>query len=133
MARPSLLILFGSQTGCAADVANTLARDARRRHFDPRLLAMDDYDKVPQHSAGSTPVGRLSQFHTNLLTLSASQLSLPSESLVVFVVSTSGQGESPDNMKHTWRFLLRKDLGPAPLVDVRFAVFGLGDSSYETS
>lgn len=42
----SLLILFGSETGCAQDVAENLARQARRRHFKTRVVAMDDYDKV---------------------------------------------------------------------------------------
>lgn len=42
----SLLILYGSETGCAQDVAETLGRQARRRHFKIRILAMDDYEKV---------------------------------------------------------------------------------------
>lgn len=42
----SLLILYGSETGCAQDVAENLARQARRRHFHARTMAMDDYDKV---------------------------------------------------------------------------------------
>lgn len=42
----SLLILYGSETGCAQDVAENLGRQARRRHFKTRVIAMDDYDKV---------------------------------------------------------------------------------------
>ncbi len=73
---------------------------------------------------------------------------------MVFVCSTTGQGETPDNMKarrrgaaradthaqrcHNsktcgqtfWRFLLRKDLPADSLETMQFAVFGLGDSSY---
>lgn len=32
------------------------------------------------------------------------------ENLVVFVCSTTGQGDQPDNMKKFWKFLLRKNL-----------------------
>eukprot|EP01087_Luapelamoeba_hula_P024279 TRINITY_DN9182_c0_g1_i1.p1 TRINITY_DN9182_c0_g1~~TRINITY_DN9182_c0_g1_i1.p1 ORF type:complete len:559 (+),score=51.99 TRINITY_DN9182_c0_g1_i1:149-1825(+) len=56
---------------------------------------------------------------------------MPSAELVIFVVSTTGQGDPPDNMKRMWRFLLRRTLPPTALSNTRFAVFGLGDSSYQ--
>lgn len=56
---------------------------------------------------------------------------LPSEKLVVFVVSTTGDGEPPEPMKPFWKFLLRKGLSSDALSDTSFALFGLGDSSYE--
>jgi sulfite reductase alpha subunit-like flavoprotein len=34
-------------------------------------------------------------------------------------------------MINAWRFLLRKDLPPGSLSNLKFTVFGLGDSSYE--
>lgn len=42
----SLVILYGSETGCAQDVAETLGRQARHRHFKTKVMSMDDYDKV---------------------------------------------------------------------------------------
>lgn len=42
-----LLVLYGSQTGTAQDVAERLKREARRRHVRCRILPMDSYDKVP--------------------------------------------------------------------------------------
>jgi sulfite reductase alpha subunit-like flavoprotein len=39
----SLLVLYGSQTGNAQEVAERIARDGERRGFQPRLSAMDDY------------------------------------------------------------------------------------------
>ena len=61
-------------------------------------------------------------------------LSLQSElvfqPVVVFVCATTGQGDEPDNMRHFWRFLLRKSLPRDSLAAVRFSVLGLGDSSY---
>lgn len=53
------------------------------------------------------------------------------ESLVIAVCATTGQGEEPDNMKQFWKFLLRKNLPSDSLARVKFAVLGLGDSSYQ--
>ncbi|XP_068654281.1 NADPH-dependent diflavin oxidoreductase 1 isoform X2 [Aristolochia californica] len=51
--------------------------------------------------------------------------------MVIFIVSTTGQGDTPDSMKVFWRFLLQKNLGPMWLERVHYAVFGLGDSGYQ--
>ncbi|KAJ3041224.1 NADPH-dependent diflavin oxidoreductase 1 [Rhizophlyctis rosea] len=56
---------------------------------------------------------------------------LVDEPLAVFVASTTGQGEEPQNMKKFWKFLLRKTHPEDILQQLRFAVFGLGDSSYQ--
>lgn len=53
-----------------------------------------------------------------------------SERLIVFVVATTGQGDPPANMKQFWRHLLRKNLHPNMLRNLRYGVLGLGDSSY---
>ena len=42
----SLLILYGSQTGSAQDVAERIGRDGKRRHYRVRVCSMDSYDKV---------------------------------------------------------------------------------------
>ncbi|XP_025843664.2 NADPH-dependent diflavin oxidoreductase 1 isoform X1 [Vulpes vulpes] len=102
MPSPGLLVLFGSQTGTAQDVAERLGRDARRRRLDCRVQALDSYSVV------------------NLI----------NEPLVVFVCATAGQGEPPDNMKNFWRFIFRKNLPSTSLCQMDFAVLGLGDSSY---
>ena len=104
--RRGLLILFGSQTGTAQDVAEAMGRHARRTFAFPegvRVSAMDAYDVS----------------------------GLPLESLVVFIAATTGQGDPPDNMKRIWRFLTRKGLPSDSLRGVSCAVFGLGDSSYQ--
>ncbi|GAU96944.1 hypothetical protein RvY_08310 [Ramazzottius varieornatus] len=97
-----LVILYGSQTGTAMDLAKRIRKQGKLRHFSTSLLAMNDF---PIHRLASTP-------------------------LVVFVCSVTGQGDEPDNMKTFWRALRRRDL-PAVLDDVQFAVLGIGDSSYQ--
>ena len=79
-----LLILFGSQTGTAEEVADRLAAESLRWHFVPRVVPMEEYD-----------VARL-----------------PAEPFVVCVASTTGEGEVPDGMRPLWSFLLRRDLPP---------------------
>lgn len=43
MPSPGLLVLFGSQTGTAEEVAERLGREARRRHLRCRVQALDSY------------------------------------------------------------------------------------------
>lgn len=96
------VILYGSQTGTAEDVAERIGRKARRYMFRVNVMAMDEY-----------PLTELIK-----------------EKLVLFVCATTGQGEEPDNMKHFWSFLLRKSLPRNSLSAICHSVIGLGDSSY---
>ncbi|KAL6314603.1 hypothetical protein AAG906_026943 [Vitis piasezkii] len=57
--------------------------------------------------------------------------SLPHEDNVIFVVSTTGQGDTSDSMKAFWKFLLQRNLNQWWLKGVHYAVFGLGDSGYQ--
>ena len=41
-----LLILYGSQTGTAQDVAEKIYREAKRRHFSAKVIALDSYNIV---------------------------------------------------------------------------------------
>ncbi|KAF8207221.1 hypothetical protein K438DRAFT_1815910 [Mycena galopus ATCC 62051] len=99
----SVLILYATETGTAQDAAERLARQCRRIHLTCRVLSTDKY----------------------------SLSDLISESLVLFVISTTGSGAEPRSMTLMWKTLLRSDL-PADLFDdLSFAVFGLGDTAYE--
>ncbi|XP_066309595.1 NADPH-dependent diflavin oxidoreductase 1 [Miscanthus floridulus] len=99
-----LLVLYASQTGNAMDAAERVGREAERGGCPAvDVLSMDSFD--PSR--------------------------LPSERFVVFVVSTTGQGDPPDSMKGFWRYLLRKDLDRQWLEGIHHAVFGLGDSGYQ--
>lgn len=98
-----LTILYGSQTGTAQDLAEQIWRESKRFHFTGTVMPMDKYEVRD----------------------------LTDEKLVIFVCSTTGQGEEPDNMKTFWKFLLRRSLPPDSLNALHYAVLGLGDSSYE--
>ena len=46
MEQRRLLILYGSQTGCAQDVAERIGREGKRRQYRVRVCSMDSYDRV---------------------------------------------------------------------------------------
>lgn len=99
----SCLILYGSETGTAEEVAFKIHKMISNCNMNCSISCMDDYD----------------------ITL------LPTETCIVWITSTTGEGEVPSNMKKVWSFLLRKGLSVDSLKGVSTAVFGLGDSSYE--
>jgi sulfite reductase alpha subunit-like flavoprotein len=41
-----LLVLYGTQTGCAQEVAERIVREGKRRHFKTRVCGLGEYDKV---------------------------------------------------------------------------------------
>lgn len=98
-----LVILYASQTGNAMDAAERIGREAERRGCLVALLSIDEFDPS----------------------------SLPYEENVIFVVSTTGQGDTPDPMKAFWKHLLQRNLNQHWLKGVHYAVFGLGDSGYQ--
>ena len=98
---PPLLVLFASDGGTAEKVAKRLATRGKLRGLGVRVLAMDDY-----------PVDELAE-----------------EKNVVFVTSTAGQGEPPQNGRSTFKALARMPTGTFN-EETRFAVFGMGDSHY---
>ncbi|XP_054168750.1 NADPH-dependent diflavin oxidoreductase 1-like [Oppia nitens] len=97
-----LLILYGSETGNCEELAKSIGREAINRGIDCNVLECDDYD--------------VSQ--------------LIDQKLVLFVCSTTGVGEEPNNMKNFWAFIRRRDLPNDSLSSVYVSVIGLGDSSY---
>lgn len=98
---------YASQTGTAQDVAESLARNAALRGFTPRVYSLDELPLVVASDSATDPAVA-----------------------TVFVASTTGDGEMPDNGKAFWRSLLRRDIGPQALSSLRFTLFGLGDSGY---
>ena len=99
---PRLLVLYASQTGHALDKAERIASSASRRGWACELRSIECFDIA----------------------------TLPTEHRIVFVVSTTGDGDFPDSALRFWRFLARVDIPAGALAALRTATFGLGDSSY---
>lgn len=68
--------------------------------------------------------------HYHVSIAEQSQQDLVKHTIVVTVVSTTGQGEFPQNARSFRRVLLSRRLKPGLLRRVNFTSFGLGDSSY---
>ncbi|GAT30996.1 sulfite reductase beta subunit [Aspergillus luchuensis] len=95
-----LTILFASDNGNAATLAKRLGNRGRARGLKTMVMAMDDY-----------PLDDLA-----------------TEENVVFISSTAGQGEFPQNGRGLWEFV--KNTGDLDLSSINYSVFGLGDSHY---
>uniref|UniRef100_A0A0R3S2L2 NADPH-dependent diflavin oxidoreductase 1 n=1 Tax=Elaeophora elaphi TaxID=1147741 RepID=A0A0R3S2L2_9BILA len=99
----TLKILYGTETGNAQDVAETLWNDALYRNIPAEVYSFGDY----------------------------MMQNLNNEHCVVFIISTSGQGEMPASVRPNWRILCYKTLPKNLLQNVHLAVLGLGDSTYQ--
>ncbi|HIE9525770.1 TPA: NADPH-dependent assimilatory sulfite reductase flavoprotein subunit [Klebsiella variicola subsp. variicola] len=98
---PSITLISASQTGNARRVAEALRDDLLAAKLNVKLVNAGDY-KFKQIAA---------------------------EKLLVVVTSTQGEGEPPEEAVALQKFLFSKK---APKLDgTAFAVFGLGDTSYE--
>lgn len=95
-----LTILFASDNGNAQSLAKRLGTRGRARGLKTVVMAMEDY-----------PVE-----------------DLPTEENIVFITSTAGQGEFPQNGKPMWDAI--KDSTELDLASVNFSVMALGDSHY---
>ncbi|HDY3603404.1 NADPH-dependent assimilatory sulfite reductase flavoprotein subunit [Klebsiella michiganensis] len=98
---PSITLISASQTGNARRVAEALRDDLLAEQLNVKLVNAGDY-KFKQ---------------------------IASEKLLVVVTSTQGEGEPPEEAVALHKFLFSKK--SPKLTDTAFAVFGLGDTSYE--
>ncbi|KAJ2236825.1 hypothetical protein H4R99_006067 [Coemansia sp. RSA 1722] len=122
----NVVVFYGSQTGTAEDFATRLGKDMQSGGVRPLVLDPESYDWQCLASLGE-------------------------DELAVFVLATSGEGEPTDNME-AWFDALASDrenpedsdipefhqpedkdeLDPdMPLSSVSYAVFGLGNNTYE--
>jgi equilibrative nucleoside transporter 1/2/3 len=97
-------IVYASETGNAEDLAFSLYNNIKDITGDEKLSIIDVRDYNIDE--------------------------LIKENLVIFVVSTTGDGDVPSKMIPFWKILLRKSIPTNCLDSIYYAVFGLGDSSY---
>eukprot|EP01156_Anaeramoeba_ignava_P018706 Anaeramoba_ignava/a92606_165.p1 GENE.a92606_165~~a92606_165.p1 ORF type:complete len:790 (+),score=193.34 a92606_165:50-2419(+) len=104
-----ILILFGTQTGTSEELSRRLYRTLTTHNiigsaFDIKVRDMEDFDPG----------------------------FLPSQTIVLVITSTHGEGEPPDNARVFVNYLISATSGLSShiLSQTRFAVFGLGSSIY---
>eukprot|EP01113_Clastostelium_recurvatum_P020153 TRINITY_DN2394_c0_g1_i2.p1 TRINITY_DN2394_c0_g1~~TRINITY_DN2394_c0_g1_i2.p1 ORF type:complete len:672 (-),score=203.79 TRINITY_DN2394_c0_g1_i2:142-2157(-) len=96
-------IFFGSQTGTAEDFSRTLSNDAKRFGMAARVVDLDGFEPDD----------------------------LARETCVIFCLATHGEGQPTDNAKAFYQWLMDAEKNPATLANVEYAVFGLGNKTYE--
>ncbi|CAD26540.1 NADPH CYTOCHROME P450 REDUCTASE [Encephalitozoon cuniculi GB-M1] len=114
-------ILYGSQTGTAIYVSNLIARAIMHGYDAKTIYNLDAF----LYSPGQKDACLVMEM--DLLDIEK----ILDIDLIIFVCSTHGDGAEPFNMTKFWSFLSRDDLPSTILSHLSFAVFGLGDSSYE--
>ncbi|KRY47244.1 NADPH--cytochrome P450 reductase [Trichinella britovi] len=101
----NMVVFYGSQTGTAEDLAFRLAKDAVRYGMKAIALDPEEYDPEDLYLLAEIP-----------------------NSLAVFCMATYGEGDPTDNAREFFEYLHRSE---ADLSGVNYAVFGLGNKTYE--
>ncbi|XP_029076443.1 NADPH--cytochrome P450 reductase isoform X1 [Monodon monoceros] len=101
----NIVVFYGSQTGTAEEFANRLSKDAHRYGMRGMAADPEEYD-----------LGDLSS------------LSEIENALAVFCMATYGEGDPTDNAQDFYDWLQETDVD---LSGVKYAVFGLGNKTYE--
>ncbi|RFU26473.1 hypothetical protein B7463_g9862, partial [Scytalidium lignicola] len=98
------VIFWGSQSGTSERLAAQLSTECRRR-FSLEMLVADLAEYDPASIALISPT-----------------------KFAIFIISTYGEGDPPDNVNNFWTWLVSsKDVR---LSNLRYAAFGLGNSNY---
>ncbi|XP_051891119.1 NADPH--cytochrome P450 reductase-like [Pristis pectinata] len=101
----NVVVFYGSQTGTAEEFANRLSKDAQR--YGMRGMATD-----PEEYSMSE----------------LSRLTEVENSLAIFCMATYGEGDPTDNAQDFYDWMQETD---TDLSGVKYAVFGLGNKTYE--
>lgn len=99
------VFFYGSQTGTAEDYASRFCKDCERLGLRGLLADLDDYDMEDLAN-------------------------IPSNIVVGFFLATYGEGEPTDNCQIFWNLIMDKDCD-LELNNLKFIVFGLGNTTYE--
>lgn len=117
-----ILILYGSQTGNSIYVAKLI-------------------EKVIKYGYNEDNIYNKQCFHANSKYINSKSIecmemdefvfeSILNLKIIIFVCSTHGDGDEPFNMRNFWSILKYKGLPLSFISHLKFAIYGLGDSSY---
>ncbi|MBN3291564.1 NCPR reductase, partial [Polypterus senegalus] len=101
----NIVVFYGSQTGTAEEFANRLSKDSHRYGMRGMAADPEEYDL--------SELSRLTEIEN---------------SLAVFCMATYGEGDPTDNAQDFYDWLQETDID---LSGVNYAVFGLGNKTYE--
>lgn len=99
-----IVIVYATQTGQSKCIAESLHDLAIKHNFEPELYDIADHDKKFTFESVKCPL--------------------------VFVCSTTGDGETPESSRKTYSKLKRVSKDAKILSNLNYALLGLGDSNY---
>ncbi|XP_077480322.1 methionine synthase reductase [Stigmatopora argus] len=102
--KPRIVILYGSQKGQAQSIAEGVAEEAEGHGLLAEISCLNQKDKYNLEKEKSP---------------------------VIFIVSTTGDGEPPDNALKFVRHLKKQNLSSDHFKNLHYALLALGDSNYE--
>ncbi|KAM4543746.1 methionine synthase reductase isoform 2-T3 [Fundulus diaphanus] len=102
-AKPRFVVLYGSQKGQAQSIAEGVAEEAEERGLVADLCCLDQSEKYNLEKERAP---------------------------VVFVVSTTGDGEPPDNALRFVKSIKKRTLSPDHYKHLLYALLALGDTNY---
>ncbi|CAB0008926.1 unnamed protein product, partial [Nesidiocoris tenuis] len=101
----SLIVFYGSQTGTGEEFAGRIAKEGTRYRLKGMVADPEEYDMEDLIQMKDLP-----------------------NSLAVFCLATYGEGDPTDNAMDFYEWLQN---GEADLTGLKYAVFGLGNKTYE--
>ncbi|WIA17179.1 hypothetical protein OEZ85_014062 [Tetradesmus obliquus] len=113
LSKPSVRILYGTQTGTAERFSKQLGNELRRKYGDGTLVEVVDIENYK------------------------AERRLPKERLVLFLMATYGDGEPTDNAADFYSWIcnevedVENGVKDRYLEGVHYGVFGLGNKQYE--
>jgi len=101
-----LTIVYISQTGQAQAIAESIFDLTAQNNFEAKLFCIKDYEKIYSLSDETSPI--------------------------VFICSTTGDGDLPETAFKFWNKLKRLNEDSGFLKKMKYALLGLGDTNYTT-
>lgn len=102
---PTMTVFYYSQTGTAEDFATRLADEGKLYGIHTRVVDVENFD--------------------------TDEFNGSEHSIIIFCVATYGEGDPPENAIDFHEWLMDDSREEDLLEGAKFAVFGLGDSTYE--
>ncbi len=99
-----ITVIYASQTGQAKSIAENICDLAAQNNFNAKLYCISEYEKSFQLNQISEPV--------------------------VFICSTTGDGETPETARKCYSRLKSKTIPKDYLENLHYALLGLGDTNY---
>lgn len=122
-----MVVFYGSQTGNAMEIAKAINSEAVSHGLPSKLFAMNDFPLVHHPKTPFPPYPQLTNFLgplTCFFFVIFSQENLPKVHLAIFVVSSTGDGDPPENCINFYNAIQRRSLPEKFLSSLQYTVLG---------